>query len=192
MKYLATIVMGFFLVLFLLPANGKGQDHQADHKVNIKIPEVALLGITATETGHSEIIIAAPNEAGSPVNLKNVPFNKGIWVNYSSIILSPNHRRKVIAAVQGEIPSGLRLAVKADEATGEGRGMLGNSAGMVYLSEEPTEVISGIGSCYTGKGPNNGHLLSYQLVADNNAKNVAHLTESQTTLHVIYTLTDHN
>lgn len=190
MKFLSAIILFVNLIVFF-PFSGEGQRRQADHKINIEIPEVALLGLVSEESGGINLMAAAPDEAGSPVNLAEIQNNQGIWINYSSIIRSQSHRRKVVAAVQGEIPEGLRLVVEAAEASGGG-GTLGKPAGKVYLSEEPAEVITNIGSCYTGKGASAGHLLSYRLEAVDNLNYFATGQQAQTTLQVVYTLTDHN
>jgi hypothetical protein len=191
MKFLLATLLFILLVVFL-PFLGVTQNNQTGHKINIEIPEVALLGLVSEDPGAINLSFSASGEAGDPINLSEVQQKNGIWMNYSSVIRSQNHRRKVVAAVQGEIPAGLRLIVEATEATGAGGGMLGAPAGKVYLSTEPAEVISDIGSCFTGKGSNNGHLLSYQIEAGENAEDFASLTQNQTTLQVIYTLTDHN
>lgn len=170
----------------------KGQNSRADHKVNIEVPEVALLGLVSEESGGINLMAVAPGDAGDPLYLSNVQQDRGIWINYSSIIRSQNHHRKVVAAVQGEIPAGLRLVVEVKAATGGGEGKLGTPAGKVYLSTEPTEVISNIGSCFTGRGINNGHLLTYRLEADGGNENFKESVQTQTTLQVVYTLTDHN
>jgi hypothetical protein len=190
MKFFSAIFFLVYLIVFI-PFFGEGQSNHANHKINIKIPEVALLGLVSEESGGINLLAVAPDEAGNPINLAEIQHNNGIWINYSSIIRSQQHRRKVVAAVQGKIPRGFRLAVEAAEASGGG-GMLGKPAGKVYLSEEPAEVISDIGSCYTGKGISSGHLLSYRLEPDNDLNNFAKQEKTQTTLQVVYTLTDHN
>jgi hypothetical protein len=184
----------FFLVCLVVfsPIFGVGQNNQTDHKVNIEIPEVALLGLVSEESGGINLSSMTPGEAGDQIKFSELHRNNGIWINYSSIIRSQNHRRKVVAAVQGEIPAGLRLIVEATEAVGECGGMLGISAGKVYLSNQPAEVISDIGSCYTGKGTNSGHLLSYRLEAVKNENDFASLAKNHNALHVVYTLTDQN
>lgn len=190
MKFSSAILLLIFIAL--VPVFTTGQERQADHKVNIEIPEVALLGLVSDEASQVNFTVTAPNEAGSPVDFSNASQNNGVWINYTSIIRSQNHRRKVMAMVQGEIPAGVHLFVEASEATGVGKGMLGKPVGKVALSGQATEVISDIGSCFTGKGSSNGHLLSYELEADNSANDFVTLEHSQTTLHVVYTLTDYN
>jgi hypothetical protein len=191
MRFRSAIYLSFSLVVFSFLI-AEGQSSRAEHKVNVEIPEVALLGLVSEESGGINLMPVAPGEAGDPINLSDVQQNKGIWINYSSIIRSQNHRRKVVAAIQGEIPAGLRLVVEAKAATGGGGGKLGTPAGKVYLSTEPTEVISNIGSCFTGRGVNNGHLLTYRLEAGSEIENFENPAQTQAALQVIYTLTDHN
>lgn len=191
MKFFNATLLVFCLVV-LTPLISAGQTSQVNHKVNIEIPEVALLGLVSEETGGINLMPSAPDEAGDPINLKDAQQGKGVWLNYSSIIRSENHSRKVMATVQGKLPDGLRLAVEATEASGKGGGKLGKPVGKVYLSEEPAEVISDIGSCFTGKGLNTGHLLSYKLEPVNNTDELADLKQNQTSLQVLYTLTDNN
>jgi hypothetical protein len=82
--------------------------------------------------------------------------------------------------------------VEASQATGQGNGTIGQPIGKVALSGQPADVISGIGSCYTGKGVSNGHMLTYRLETDNSGESMADLAQHQSSLQVIYTLTDHN
>ncbi len=187
MSAILSVFLIVFLPLFLL-----AQSNQSSHKANIEIPEVALLGLVSEEAGQTNLTVSAPTEAGNKIDVSTAQQKNGVWLNYSSIIRSQNHRRKVIAVVQGEIPAGMQLFVEASQATGQGNGTMGQPIGKVALSGQPADVISDIGSCYTGKGVSNGHLLTYRLEADNSGVSMADLAQHQATLQVVYTLTDHN
>jgi hypothetical protein len=167
------------------------QNSTASHKINVNVPEVALLGLVSETQTDITLNATAPNEAGSSVDLTGVS-NDRIWINYSSIISQSTQKRKVIAMVQGEMPSGITLKVEASEYTGAGKGNLGKPTGVITLSNQPTDVIVGIGSCYTGTGVNNGHYLTYDLEQDISSDNYARLADSQTSVNVVYTLTDYN
>lgn len=180
------------LLIAFLPAVLLAQSNQANHKVNIEIPEVALLGLVSEDAGQVNLNVSAPSEAGNTIDFSTSQPNNSLWINYSSIIRSQHHRRKVIAVIQGEIPSGVRLFVEASQATGQGNGKLGQPVGRVALSGQPADVISDIGSCYTGVGISNGHLLTYRLEADETDESLESLTQQQASLKVVYTLTDHN
>lgn len=184
-------ILSVLLVIFL-PLFLTAQSNQTSHRVNIEIPEVALLGLVSEDASQTNLTVSAPTEAGNKIDVSTTQQKNGVWLNYSSIIRSQNHRRKVVAVVQGEIPAGMRLFVEASQATGQGNGTMGQPIGKVALSEQPADIISGIGSCYTGKGISNGHLLTYRLETDNSGDSMADLTQHQASLQVVYTLTDHN
>ncbi len=179
------------IIIFLLPVCSIAQNNSANHKIGIEIPEVALLGLISDRATDINLNTLSPKEAGNSIKISNTQ-NKNIWINYSSILVRKDHKRKIIAMVQGEIPKGIRLKLEASEAVGSGKGKTGESVGIVTLSNEPSDVILDIGSCYTGKGLNNGHHLTYKLEIDDSAEEYVQLTSGQTSLNVIYTLTDHN
>lgn len=183
---LLTIIM-----LCWISFSGYAQDNTSTHKINVLIPKVALLGLVSETQTEINLNTTTPAEAGNAVNFSNATNNQ-IWINYSSIISEATPKRKVIAMVQGEIPDGIKLKVEASGATGSGKGRLGKPAGEVTLSNQPTDVIVDIGSCYTGKGINNGHYLTYKLEKEESKENYARLAQQQSSVNVIYTLTDDN
>jgi len=168
------------------------QSNTSEHKVDIQIPEVALLGLVSNGSTNVNLQFAAPTEAGNTVNFSNNSQNEDLWINYSSIIKNKTHRRKIVAFIQGEMPQGMHLKVEASEATGSGKGSLGASVGSVALSNQPTEIITNIGSCYTGKGTSNGHYLTYKLEFDNSTEQYSQLAQAETSFNIVYTLTDLN
>lgn len=166
-------------------------DNTATHDLNVVIPEVALLGVVSESQTDVSLNATMPTKAGDAVNFSDAN-NSRIWINYSSIISEATPKRKVIAMVQGEIPQGVKLVVEASDYSGSGKGKLGKPAGEVVLSNQPSDVIVDIGSCYTGKGVNNGHYLTYKLEKDNSSESYAMLNQQNTSVNVVYTLTDYN
>ncbi len=165
------------------------QSKSESHSVSLEIPEVALLSLVSENQNRMAITSVSPLEAGNFVSSLKLEQGK-IWINYSSIISNKNHRRKIVAKIEGETPAGVRIFVEASESVGEGKGKLGISSGWMPLSNQPAEIISNIGSCYTGKGVNNGHFLTYRLEYDNSSDNYTELADSETSINIIYTLTD--
>lgn len=189
MKFSHTI-----LVLILMSCTSGilvAQNNSANHELNVEIPEVALLGLVSENSSDISFSASSPVQAGNSIDFKNGNQNNDIWINYSSIIKNSFHRRKIVAFVQGEIPEGVHLKVKASEAEGSGKGKLGHPAGEIVLSENPADIIFDIGSCYTGNGTSNGHILKYELEYVGNSQVYAGLNAEKTTFHVVYTLTDH-
>lgn len=168
------------------------QSEMAEHNVTIHIPELALLGLVAENSADVDLQAGMPNEAGEAMTLNNETSSQRVWINYSSIVSTSTPRRKVEAYVKGEIPQGITLMVQASEFSGSGKGKLGKSSGLVRLSNQASDVIVDIGSCYTGKGVNNGHCLTYKIEQDENADTYALLSEQNSEVNVVYTLTDLN
>ncbi len=176
------------LLVFFPPFVASSQGSQAMHNVNIEVPEVALLGLVSDGSANISPYTVSPFEAGSYVSFSGMGQRAEAWVNYSSIVGSNSRLRKVEATIRGDIPKDARLLVEASAVSGEGKGRLGSSAGLVELSGQPAEIISGIGSCYTGKGANNGHLLSYKLEFDDPGGNVSLLAQNEITFNVVFIL----
>lgn len=183
--------ISFVVLLGIASFKCLAQSDMAEHKINIQIPEVALLGLVAESSTDVTLQTSLPNEAGETILLDEETSSQGIWINYSSIISTSTPKRKVEAFVQGEIPQGITLKVQASEFSGSGKGKLGKSSGLVTLSNQPADVIVDIGSCYTGKGANNGHYLTYKLEQNEDA-DVYALSEQNSSVNVVYTLTDYN
>lgn len=179
----------YIILILLLPLGGIAQSNEAKHKINLEIPEVALLGLVSENGNNIHLNAISPTEAGNSIQNSGSQ-DESIWINYSSIITDENHSRKIVAMVQGEIPKGVQIKVEASEATGIGKGEKGHPAGLITLTNEPSEIITGIGSCYTGKGINNGHYLTYKL--EIKESEFSQLSNQIEPLNIVYTLTDQN
>ena len=144
-------MLGAFSILSL---NVNAQDDEtATHSLNMGIPEVTLL------TGTSSLI-----DLELTTTVAGTAISGGIGTGYiqiSSIILATP--RTITASVAG-VPAGTALAVttvvpvNANQAGVVGTGTAGvslvNNAGAATL-------VTGIGSCYTGTGLEDGYQLNY-------------------------------
>lgn len=164
-------------------------DKVISHKANIAIPEVAMLTLQHETNSNSVFSLDALGTAGEQLNFDAVD-QSSVWLNYSSVV-AQNQKRKVTATLMGEIPNGIALKVKTLEESNPGIGEIGTSNGSVILSNSPSDIINGIGSCYTGSGVQKGHHLVYELEIDNKQfyqnKEIHDIS-----LSVVYTLTDDN
>jgi len=176
-------------LLFLLIGVCFASGDNTEHKATVSIPNVALLSLQYEGNSNVGLVETSPSTAGSIVDFVGNT-KTSVWVNYSSICRK-DQKRKITATVVGEIPKGLIVKLRTESSVGGGKGELGESNGIVILSNTPSDVISGIGSCYTGKGINNGHLLSYEFEIDKDQ--FSQKTEKGiTSVSVLYTLTDDN
>ena len=184
MKKLAVITVALFLAA---TSNVFAQDDEdAAHNVSINIPEVALLDLE----GGSSITLTpdVPTEAGEAFDFSAATDNS-IWVNYSSIVASGNSRSVTAAITSGTVPTGLLLKVAASGYSGTGQGTMGSAGSELTLSGAAQNLVTGIGSCYTGNGANNGHQLTYQLELAS-ASDYDELVQGNTSITVTYTLTE--
>lgn len=167
-------------------------DKDDDHTVQITIPEVAILDLEGASGTSVVLAVQAPTEAGLAVDFSNAK-DSSVWINYTSIVGSVTEAsRKVTAKItNGSVPGGMLLKVTAAADAGNGDGNLGASAGQISLSGADQDFITGIGSCYTGDGANNGHNLYYSLELDPTAGSYANIDfDDATTLTVLYTISN--
>ena len=188
MIFLKRIALLFWVVF--LAWNSSGQNNITSHQVDIRIPEIAMLGLVSAETGSESINFLSTKEAGSKLNFSSKSENNSAWLNYSSIVQNNQHKRNVVAYIKENVPQGISLIVTAMPAEGEGKGNVGESSGTTLLSKQPTEIISQIGSCYTGKGISQGHNLLYSLQIDESVVDFSLLNSEDLTFTVIYTFSD--
>lgn len=186
MKYSA-IILSMFLSCFLLSNATYAQLDDESINVSFSVPEVALIDIEHIGFGILEFTLLPASETGaSPAVQQNN--TEELWINYSSAIGKYSPSRSIVAQISdGTLPQGLVLYVQASNYSGTGDGILGFSAGKVVLGNEPRQVITGIGSGYTGNGVGNGHLLNFWV----DITDMEEVTTIESTdFTILYTLTD--
>ena len=179
--------------LFVIWFSGFAQDNNnTSSKINIEIPEVALLDLEYENSSNIVLIPKSPTEAGISMNFSDAE-NSSVWINYSSIIRNNSgSKREVTAYIDRELPNGLNLAVDVSSYRGNGTGKMGIPASRIYLTAQAQSLIKNIGSCYTGDGPRQGHLILYSIdIQDNQSYSLLKSTK-ETAITVIYTLTETN
>ena len=160
----------FFAGVIVLSANVSfaqvTDSNKASHLVTINIAEVALLDLEFAAGESTAITLAgtAPTEAGEAMTFENAN-NSDIWINYSSIVGSTTEpaRNVSVQITDGVVPAGLILTAIASTDAGDGAGLMGTATSILTLSGTLQDIITGIGSAYTGDGANKGHNLTYQL-----------------------------
>lgn len=188
---MTTIYKNIALFLFLLViGNLSAQDNVGSHKINLQIPEVALINVYSNSSislGNTSVI-----EAGIPLNVEDT--NKSVWINYSSVIGSQTQASRdiTIRISEGTIPAGVKLYVKVENDMGAGAGKMGKPISTNQeLTTNPLTIITDIGSAYTGAGANKGNNVQYTLQLSNEPNAYANLDLDQNnTLVINYTLSD--
>ena len=140
----------------LVTTNAVAQDtSEAGEAVTYSLPAMRILdleGVAPTLT------FAVPLEAGTAI--VDVTSSTS-WINYTSIVATAT-TNKVSVAITGIVPAGTTLKVVAAAHAGTGNGTYGTpKAAAVILSSTAQDLITTIGSCFTGTGFTNGHQLTY-------------------------------
>lgn len=187
-KFITTI-----LITGMVSMSSFGQDdNTAIQNVMISVPEVALLDLESASGTTIQLSPEAPQEAGMAVDFSDQT-NTGIWINYSSIVNSRTEpgRNITVQITSGSVPQGMVLNVAAGQDAGLGDGRMGKSTGSIQLTNKAQNIITGVGSAYTGNGVAKGHQLTYALSLDNVKGAYASLDFNQSnTVAITYTLTD--
>ena len=167
-------------------------DHDDVHNLVINIPEVALLDLESAGDKTITMGPEAPKEAGDALDFSNQT-NADLWINYTSVVGSKSEpsRDITVQITSGTVPSGMVLSVSSAKDAGMGDGQMGTPGEVITLDATAQQIISGIGSSYTGNGVMKGHQLSYNLALDSKKGAYASLDYDQAnTLAITYTLTD--
>ena len=161
-----------------------GQDTNTDnHTVTVSVPAFAIMDIEPAASKDITLGFTKPNEAGSPLV---APTNSSLYLNYTCIVDATNATRKISVKLSTPI-SGVELSVQAAAATGTGAGNRGTVTGNpVLLTATDQDLITGIGSSYTGDGVSNGHQLTYTAAIP--ASNYTTLISGSHSTTVTYTI----
>ncbi len=173
--------------------NGNGnspaqEDPTAAHALNISISSYSMIGLAGSNQALA-FEASAAEVAGDKVVFTQSSGSTSLWLNYSAIAEGEN-TYKVTAKVTGDAHDGLDVKVNVSSASTGGAGETGTGAGEIILTSTESDVVTGIGSCYTGAGEELGHELTYSVSA--NEDNYGDIAASSPSLIVTYTITDEN
>lgn len=179
----------FILGISFIALTANAQDTNSDnHTIGISIPEVAIVDIEPNASKNITMGFTAPTEAGLPIVAP--ANNTTLWLNYSSIKSAADPTRKISVKLTSLI-AGVDIKVTAASYSGTGDGTVGTAASQLTLSATDQDIITGIGSAYTGNGASNGHNLTYEVAfGTTGVADYADLTHSSNTATVTYTISD--
>ena len=166
------------------PADG-GDSGSAKHGINIEIGAHALVGLSSTQAINLKPV--APTKAGEGLDFSQAS-DESIYLQYSSIN-EEDEAKKVTVLMTDNLPEGVSVQLEVGNAEG-GKGQLGSPYnGKLILDGDATDLISEIGSCYTGTGATDGHKLKYTLIMSDDAS-YGNLIVKKYVNEVTYTITD--
>ncbi|WP_440881815.1 hypothetical protein [Tenacibaculum sp. C7A-26P2] len=170
----------------------QAQDGATDsHSLAVTIPEVALIDLESSTSTSITLEVTAPTEAGEAATFPDP--DTSIWMNYSSIVngTEDSSRNVTVVVSNGTIPPGTKISLVAASDAGGGAGTMGTPTASIDLSTSAQNLVTDIGSAYTGSGVSAGHNLTYTLALSDDADAYSNLdANDSTTLTVLYTLSD--
>lgn len=129
---------------------------EAGDVVTYELDAMRILDIEGTAPS---LHLIKPDEAGDAVPEVTSALS---WINYTSIIATGT-TNKVTVVLTKVPPTWTTLEVVAASHAGTGDGTYGTASAERTLASasEAQDIITGIGSCWTGTGNANGHQLTY-------------------------------
>jgi len=160
------------------------------HTVTITVNEVAMIRVYPSGIDEVSFTVGAPTTAGDAFVV--TPTNDAAkWLQYTSIVpTAATYKRKItVEKSSGTIPAFLTLTVTPAAPTGaNGRGNRGTAGTQVTISGTAQDLVTGIGSCYTGIAASHGVQLTYALTVDSGEE--GDLYASSYSPVIKYTLTE--
>ncbi|MDX8338294.1 hypothetical protein SLH46_03795 [Draconibacterium sp. IB214405] len=175
------------ILIFGVATIAKAQESKtvASHGLNITIPTHAMIALAGSSSTDLEFEAVAAEVAGDKVTFVQTS-ESALWLNYSSIVSSGSSN--TISAEISNLPDGLIIEVAVSAAAADGKNGMTGTGYTKALTSGGVEVVSGIGTCYTGSGESLGHSLVYSISADED--NYQDLVAGDHNLTVTYTITD--
>ncbi|MFC2097768.1 hypothetical protein ACFLSI_05480 [Bacteroidota bacterium] len=178
------------IILGLLTSFWTGQSIAQDSNIaetliNLVIPEVAQIDFH----GSSKLITfnSTNNNRQSVEQVITSATDDKTWINYSSIVKPGSTNRISVQISDGELPPGAAIDLAISYEAMSGKGATGISCGQITLRSYPQDIITDIGSCYTGSGINKGHQLTYTWKTYG-GRELNSLREMNYTIKVTYTI----
>jgi hypothetical protein len=154
---LISLVVLFFSFSTIVPAQN---NNKAEMSITLKIPAIALIDfvVDGSQTITYSYSYSTPNQVEQIITPTT---SDNTWLNYSSIVIDDLTNYITVHISSGSLPADVSLNVLIGNDVGAGDGIIGTSIGQIILSTFPQNIITNIGSCYTGRGIYKGHQLTY-------------------------------
>ena len=144
------------LLIFGIKTTIAQSRNSTETALTVSIPAVALIDF---EGSNHRIIFKSSNQVEQAINPSTA---NSTWLNYSSIVQSGLSNYITVHISSGLLPpeSSVNLLIADDVGAGSGKMGIASSA-QITLSIYPQSIITDIGSCFTGRGIEKGHQLTY-------------------------------
>ena len=129
--------------------------NKVEMPVVFSIPAIALVDFAGSESRITFKTVNGAEQVITPSTLDKT------WINYSSIIDGNSTNTISVNLSSGNLPAEIGIKLDVGQDVKAGAGKTGKPIGQITLTPYPQEIITGIGSCYTGRGTQKGHQLIY-------------------------------
>ena len=144
-----------FIVLFSGVKAFAQENNSVKMPIVLSIPSIALVDFAGTDTRVTFISGKGAEQIITPSTLDKT------WINYSSIVDGKSTNNISVNLSSMNTPAEIRIKLDVGQDVGAGAGTIGKPIGQITLTPYPQDIITGIGSCYTGRGAQKGHQLIY-------------------------------
>jgi hypothetical protein len=179
----------FFMLVgsLLLTTNAWTQVWTAGDNVTLQIQDFCLI-----ETNYAPVSLSLITSiAGEAVASTS---NSDLFVKISSIVPGGTNREITARISSGSVPTGTSLTLgSAPCTTTNSGGVLGTPvATPIILSAIDQDLVTGIATCYTGTGYNDGYQMTFTWGPDNPATNYGLIESDTYNIIVVFTITAHD
>lgn len=151
------LIIGMICVGMMMNVNVLAQTNTSSQELTMGIPEVLLIN-AVNNSGTTGAVTLALTTATAGTGISG-----GTGTSYAQVssIVASEQTRKIDASVTG-VPAGTALSVTTTVPTsGNQHGVLGTGTADVALSGTAADIVTGIGSCYTGIAALDGYVLDW-------------------------------
>ncbi len=156
-ELIISLIVLFFSFSTIVPAQNY---NTAEMSINLKIHAIALIDFVV-DGAHLITYSYSHTKPNQVEQIITPTTGNKTWLNYCSIVKSDLTNYITVHISSGNLPADVSLNVLISTDVGTGAGIKGTSIGQITLSKFPQSIITNIGSCYTGRGINKGHQLTY-------------------------------
>ncbi len=175
------------LISVLFAGRTVAQSYTAGDQITLHVYDFTLI-----ETNHAPVSLTLSTAVAG--TLVQPVTNSDMYVKISSIVFWNMRRQITVRLASGAVPQGTRLTVvSAPCTTTNSGGRRGTAVSTpIILNTTDQNLVTGIGSCYTGTGYNDGYRLTYTWGPYNPATDydLIQATPDPITLTIMLTITD--
>lgn len=186
------ILMGCLLLLnhsiFAQPGGGGSSATTSGDLIELNITDYSLI-----QSNNAPVVLTLSTPVGG--NALMTVTNSDVILKLSSLNPVSTSRQVTSKISSGSVPVGTILkVVSAPCTTTNSGGNLGTVTQAITLSTTDQNIITGIGSCYTGTGIDDGFKLTYTWAPTNIAAdyNLIKATSSNVNITIVYTISAAN